>query len=249
MDKQKYDAIAHTLLRYCSPISDEMVDEIADLMRLKPGLKVVDLGCAKAEVLIRMADRCQVQAYGVDTSPQFLQEAQEAIATRVPAADITLEKTSVVDYQAEGESFDAVMCINSSELYNTYDKALMEIAKLAKPGGMVLMGDYYWRSEPQAEMTDGFNVSKDYYSAVEVGLQEGLQSIYAEVCTQIDIDRYIWSQCYSIEMYCAENPDDTDVPAMLHRARMIRNLYVEFGHKTLGFGLFLYRKPFNAKSD
>lgn len=243
MDKQKYDSIAHTLLRYCSPISDEMVDEIADLMRLTPGLKVIDLGCAKAEILIRMADRCQVQAYGVDTSLQFLQEAEEAIATRVPAADITLEATSVVDYQAEDESFDAVMCVNSSELYGSYDKALMEIAKLAKPGGMVLMGDYYWRDTPEAKMQDGFEVTKDYYSAIEIGLQEGLQSIYAAVCTQIDIDRYIWSQSYSVEMYAADNPDDEDMPAMLDRARMMRNLYVEYGHKTLGFGMFLYRKP------
>jgi ubiquinone/menaquinone biosynthesis C-methylase UbiE len=243
MDKQKYDAIAHTLLRYCSPINDEMVDEIAVLMRLTPGLKVIDLGCAKAEILIRMADRCQVQAYGVDTSPQYLQAAKAAIATRVPAADITLEETSVVDYQGEPESFDAVMCVNSSELYQSYDKALMEIAKLAKPGAMVLMGDYYWRDEPQAEISNGFDVTKDYYGAIETGLQEGLNSIYASVCTQIDIDRYIWSQCYSIEMYTADNPDDEDVPAMLNHARMIRNLYVEFGHKTLGFGLFLYRKP------
>lgn len=243
MDKQKYDSIAHTLLRYCSPISDEMVDEIADLMRLKPGLKVIDLGCAKAEILIRMADRCQVQAYGVDTSPQYLQEAHEAIATRVPGADITLEATPVHEYQGELESFDAVMCVNSSELYATYDNALMEIAKYAKPGAMVLMGDYYWRKEPAASLGDSFVVTKDYYGAIEIGLQEGLSTIYAAVCTQVDIDRYIWSQSYAIEMYCADNPDDEDVPAMLDRARTMRNLYVEYGHKTLGFGLFLYRKP------
>lgn len=243
MDKQKYDAIAHTLLRYCSPISDEMIDELTDLMRLTPGLKVIDLGCAKAEILIRMADRCQVQAYGVDTSERYLQEAQEAIATRVPAADITLEETPVADYQGESEGFDAVMCINSSELYDSYDKALMEITKLAKPGGMVLMGDYYWRDEPQANLSDSFHVTKNYYSAIEIALQKGLNSIYASVCTQIDIDRYIWSQSYSIEMYAADNPDDEDIPAMLNRARTMRNLYVEYGHKTLGFGLFLYRKP------
>jgi len=243
MDKQKYDAIAHTHLRYCSPINDEMVDEISYLMRLEPGMSIVDLGCAKAEILIRMADLCQVKAYGADVSEPYLREAQEAIAQRVPAADITLIQQDVAHYAYEPESFDAVMCINSSELYGNYDKAIMEIAKFAKPGGMVLMGDYYWRNERKSDLGESIDVTKDYMGAIEVGMQEGLTPLFASVCTQVDLDRYIWSQSYAIEMYAADNPDDDNTAAMLTRARTMRNLYIEFGHETLGFGLFLFRKP------
>lgn len=243
MNKHKYDAIAHNNLYYCSPINDEMVDEIASMMLLTPGMKVVDLGCAKAEILIRMADLCQVKAFGADVNELYLRQAQEAIAQRAPAADITLIQQDVSQYGYEPESFDAVMCVNSSELYATYDKAIMEIAKFAKPGGMVLMGDYYWRNDNHAELATEFDVTMDYISAIEFGLQEGLTPLFASVCTQVDLDRYVWSQSYAIEMYAVNNPDDPDKAEMLNRARSMRNLYTEFGHKTLGFGLFLFRKP------
>ncbi|MEO0599549.1 MAG: methyltransferase domain-containing protein [Chloroflexota bacterium] len=243
MNKHKYDAVAHSKLFYGSPINDEMVLEIADLMQLTPGMSVVDLGCAKAEVLIRMADSCQVRAYGADVNDIYLRQAQEAIANRAPAADITLIQQDVSEYGYEEDSFDAVLCIQTSELYGTYDKAMMEVSKFAKPGGMVLIGDYYWRNQPQTELEPAFDVTNTYVSSIEVGMQEGLTPLFASVCTKVDIDRYIWSQIYAVEMYALENPDDEDVPAMLNRARMTRNLYTEFGHETLGFGLFLFRKP------
>ncbi|MEO1287873.1 MAG: methyltransferase domain-containing protein [Chloroflexota bacterium] len=243
MNKHKYDDVAHHYLDYCSPINNEMVDEIAHLMRLKPGMTVIDLGCAKAEILIRMADTCQVQAYGADINERYLHQAQEAIANRVPAADITLLLQDVSEYAYEPESFDAVMCINSSELFATYDEAIMTIAKYAKPGGMVLMGDYYWRNPSHADMSKAFTVTKDYMGAVEIGMQEGLTPLFASVSTQVDIDRYIWSQCYAVEMYAVDHPDDDDVALMLDHARTTRSLYVEYGHETLGFGLFLFRKP------
>ncbi|MGJ3237685.1 MAG: class I SAM-dependent methyltransferase [Anaerolineae bacterium] len=243
MDKHKYDAIAHTYLNYCSPINNEMVDEVAQLMRLKPGMTVVDFGCAKAETLIRMADLCQVKAFGADVNALYLRSAQEAIAQRVPAADITLIQQDVNEYSYPQESFDAVMCIISSELYDSYDQAIMEITKYAKPGGMVLMGDYYWRNESKSSLDDAFIVTKDYMGAVEIGMQEGLTPLFASVCTQVDLDRYIWSQSYAVEMHAVDHPDDVDNRAMLERARTMRNLYIEYGHETLGFGLFLFRKP------
>ncbi|MGB7338985.1 MAG: class I SAM-dependent methyltransferase [Phototrophicaceae bacterium] len=243
MNKQKYDAIAHDYLRYCSPINDQMVDEIAHLMRLKAGMSVIDLGCAKAEILIRMVDTCQVKAFGADISEPYLQAAQEAIANRAPAADITLIQHDVHEYVYEPASFDAVMCINSSELFKTYDEAIMEIAKYAKPGGMVLMGDYYWRKEAKADIKDSFLVTKDYMGAIEIGLQEGLTPLFASVATKIDLDHYIWSRSYAIEMHAIDFPNDPDNAAMLDHSRSTRNLYLEYGHDTLGFGLFLFRKP------
>lgn len=243
MDKEKYNEIAHHNLNYCSPINDEMVDEISYLMRLTPGMTVVDLGCAKAEILIRMANICQVQAFGADASEPYLRSAQEAIAQRAPAADISLVQQDTNSYTYEPESFDAVMCVNSSELYQSYDKAIMEISKFAKPGGMVLMGDYYWRNEQHPELEDPFALTKNYVDAIEIGLQEGLTPLFASVCTKVDLDRYIWSQSYAVEMYAVDNPDDSDNPAMLERARRMRNMYIEYGHETLGFGLFLFRKP------
>ena len=86
-------------------------------------------------------------------------------------------------------------------------------------------------------------VTKDYRSAIEIGMQEGLIPLFASVCTQVDLDRSVWMQANAIENYVLDNPDVEDSAAMLERARRTRKLYVEYGHEPLGFGLFMFRKP------
>jgi cyclopropane fatty-acyl-phospholipid synthase-like methyltransferase len=242
MDKNKYDMIAHTELKYVSPLRTVMVEEVTEIAHLEPGSRIMDVGCAKGEILIHMADICQVAAVGIDTSPQFLEIANQEIAQRVPAADITLHETPVSQYVAETDAYDCVMCVNSTGLYGDYDKALLEITQLAKPGGIVVMGDYYWRKQA----TDGiksFVVSHTYQGAVESGIKQGLTPLYATVCTQLDVDRYAWLQSYAVEMYAANHPDDPDMPGMLKRSRELRDEFIQYGRDTLGFGLFLFRKP------
>ena len=242
MDKNKYAMIAHTELKYVSPLRTVMVEEVAELLNLEPGTRIMDIGCAKAEILIQMADICQVAAVGIDTTPEFFEIANQEIATRVPAADITLYETPVSEYEAEIAAYDAVMCVNSSALYGTYNQALEAIVQLAKPNGMVIMGDYYWRDQPNPNVTS-IAVGQDYKGAIEAGSKLGLTPLYATVCTHLDIDRYIWLQSYSVEMYAAENPNDSDVPAMLEHSRKVRDEFIQHGRNALGFGLFLFRKP------
>jgi ubiquinone/menaquinone biosynthesis C-methylase UbiE len=243
MDKNKFAAIAHTELKYVSPLRSVMVEEVTELLHLEPGKRIIDVGCAKAEILIRMADMCQLVAVGVDTTPQFLKTAQEEIASRVPAADITLFETPIKEYKVEPESFDGAMCVNSSNLYDDdFETAMAEITKLAVPGGMVLMGDYYWRTEPDKRI-QSVKTQLDYQSAIQAGIKQGLIPLYTTVCTQIDLDRYTWLQSYSVEQYAFDNPDDSDVPALLERNRQLRDEYINYGRDALGFGLFLFRKP------
>ena len=247
MDKNKYDMIAHTELKYVSPLRTVMIEEMTQLMNLQPGTSIIDVGCAKGEILIHIAGMCQVSAVGIDTSPQFLEMAQQEIAQRIPAADIQLHTTPVSEFVVEAESFDAVMCVNSTGLYGSFDKALAGITHLAKPGGMIIMGDYYWRKQPSANVKS-FLVMHNYQEAIASGMQLGLTPLYVTICTNYDIDRYIWLQNYSVEMYAANNPDDNDVSVMLEHSRQIRDEFIQYGRDALGFGLFLFRKPVRERT-
>lgn len=244
MDQYKYNAIAHSELAYASPINDIMVDEIADLMQVEAGTRVIDIGCAKAEILLRMAARCQVQAVGTETSESFLQAAHEAIASRHPAADITLRNQAPALVQPD--DYDTVMCVNSSELFGSYDDALQAIIPLTDPGGTVLMGDYYWLSTPTEEIATALQNPPgrihDYNNSIAVGEAQGLTPIYVAASTQADLDRYEWRQIHAVELYARQNPDDPDTPMMLQRIRQRRSAYIQYGRDHLGFGLFLFKK-------
>lgn len=246
MDHHKYEAIAHAELNYCSPITDAIVDEIADLMLLEAGDRVIDIGSAKAEILLRMAVTCQVQAFGIDPSPQFMQAAHEAIASRHPAADITLFEQPVSELQITPQSYNAVMCVNSSAFYGSYDEVLRAITPYARADGMVLVGEYYWRKKPSDDVAAALSYAPeaiyDYIGSINAGEAHNLTPVFVATCSQHELDRYEWRRIHAVEIHAMDNPDDLEATAMLQRTRQRRDAYLKYGREYLGFGMFLFKK-------
>jgi cyclopropane fatty-acyl-phospholipid synthase-like methyltransferase len=244
MDSDTYNDIAYSHHVFCSPVHGEQINELMTLLDMHPGDPVLDMGCGKAELLIRLAEYCQVKAIGVDPSERLIQDAYEAFHTRAPGIDITLHQMPLTDYSPEPESAQIVLCVNASQMYGGYDKALVALHELVKPGGMLLMGQFYWTSPPSAAQTDAVEtVYYDYANTIQRGIEQGLMPTYAISSPQHTIDRYHWLKTYAIEKYTVDNPDSSDRAAILKRARNQRDRYVTLLRDTLGFGLFLFRKP------
>ena len=55
----KFTTIAHKNHLYCSPISKEKVDRILEVLNLPPDSSVIDIGCGKAEILLRLVELYQ----------------------------------------------------------------------------------------------------------------------------------------------------------------------------------------------
>jgi hypothetical protein len=45
------------------------------------------------------------------------------------------------------------------------------------------------------------------------------------------------------KQWLTDNPDDPEAPGVLQRAELQRMAYMRFGRDTLGFGLYLFRRP------
>src|SRR4029079_15978027 len=90
MDRLRFSAIAHRRLVFCNPLGGASVDRVIDALELPRGARVLDIGCGKAELLVRLARRSAAAAVGVALSPHFLGEARSAIAARLPHGDVTL---------------------------------------------------------------------------------------------------------------------------------------------------------------
>lgn len=90
MDRLKLTTIAHSDHVFCNPLSPEKVDRILGLLDLAPGSRVLDVGCGKAEMLIRLIGRFHAKGLGIDRNPAFLGEARGRAASRL-TDDVSLE--------------------------------------------------------------------------------------------------------------------------------------------------------------
>ena len=66
MNQLKYGTISHQGLRYNNPFSVAKIEEVIELLVLNDQASVLDIGSGKAELLIRLIERYQVRALGLE---------------------------------------------------------------------------------------------------------------------------------------------------------------------------------------
>src|SRR5688572_6424239 len=111
MDHDTFSAIAHRDHRYLNPVGPATMEALFALLRLGPGARVLDLGCGKAETLIRLVELYGVHAIGVDRNPSFLEAARERARAVVPDAELDLIECDIADFEAPAATFELAMCI------------------------------------------------------------------------------------------------------------------------------------------
>lgn len=245
MDLYKYSFISHSDLAYCNPVSVAKMEMLMGQMELEKGMRVLDIGSGKAELLIRLIERYQVRAVGIDHSPYFMHEARQQAEERIPAGQLELHETNIATFPIEPHSFDLAICIGACDIFGGYEKTLQTLTQYVRDGGQILVGDGYWKREPDPAYLAAFGGKREEFRShaenVAIGIAQGLVPYYALTSSEDDWDYYEWLHSSAIERYALHHPDDPDVPLMLERIRAWRDVYLRWGRDTLGFALYLYQ--------
>jgi hypothetical protein len=125
--------------------------------------------------------------------------------------------------------------------------ALAALRPLVRPGGLVLLGEGFWEGEPEPAYLEALGARREEFRDSEgtaaLGGEAGLVLLEAVPCARADWDRYEEAYAANVERFVAAHPSDPDAEAMLARIRPWRAAYLRWGRRTLGFGLFLFRRP------
>ena len=113
--------------------TDQEVAFLVDALGLRPGMRVLDVGCGPGRHAVALAAR-DIAVHGVDLSPDFVALAEEA-AGELPA---TFELLDVRDL-AYASEFDAAICLCQGGfglLGGEDDEGVIaRIAAAVRPGG------------------------------------------------------------------------------------------------------------------
>jgi SAM-dependent methyltransferase len=249
MDIWKFYNVTHRYHEVWNPTSRAKLDELVELLRLNPGSAVLDIACGKGELLTRLAERYEISGIGVDISPYCVTDAEQKLRERVPGAQIQILNVDGADYNPD-QLFDLTMCIGASWVYKGHRGTLSALKTMTKPDALILVGEPFWLKDPDDAFLVAENLTRDmfgtHYENVLVGEEEGLFPLYTMVSNQDDWDRYETLQWYAAEKYARDNPDDPDVSEILARVARGRTNYLHWGRDTLGWAIYLFRKPPHA---
>jgi SAM-dependent methyltransferase len=246
VDLWKYFGITHADHVVCNPTSVERLDEVIELLELPPGATAWEGGSGKGEFLIRLVERYGVQGIGIDISPWEVPAARERAAARVPAAELRFVEADAATQPAASDSVDVAICLGASWIWGGYRGTLLELRRIARHGGLIVVGEPYWIHQPDPEYLVSSGMTADLCSTMEGSLaiarEEGLTPLYLQPSRIEDWDRYQFLQLRAAERHAVAHPDDPDVPDLLDRARKENDEYLRWGRDTLGWGIHVFRR-------
>ena len=247
MNPHKFSAIAHRDHDYCNPIAAAKIERLLDLLPLGAHASVLDLGCGRGELSLRVIERFGCTVTAIDRSSPML-DAARARAQQCGVLDrLRLVEADVTEFKAESESFDLTVMLGGGGIAGGINGICTTLAGWTRRGGHVLIAEGYWAKAPAAGYLAHLDASEDEFADhrgnVQAGIDAGLIPLHASVASIDEWDEYEWKYSRSIERYAIEQPGDPDASAMLERIRRWRDAYLRWGRDTLGFGMYVFHRP------
>jgi ubiquinone/menaquinone biosynthesis C-methylase UbiE len=238
--------LAHRDHVFLTPLSGAKVDQVLSMLELRPGARVLDVGCGKGEMLVRLAERQGACGAGLDPNPELLADAKARAAARVPQADLAFHAVPACDFDTAPDSLDGALCVGSTEAYGGYRDTLREMAALVRPHGRMLVGERFWRRRPHPDYLDALGASADdlldHPRNVRAGEEAGLVPICTAVATEEEWDHYEQLRARALEDHARQHPEDPEAEGIWRQARRHAEAYEHWGRDTLGFGLYVFQK-------
>jgi ubiquinone/menaquinone biosynthesis C-methylase UbiE len=167
------------------------------LSALRPGLKVLDVGCGTGAISKGIAESVGPtgSVTGIDNTEHFISSGQE---TYKAVSNLTLLHADLFTYNP-GEKFDLIVAARVLQWLNNPKEALLKMKPLLKPGGQVSILDYNhaaleWQPQPPRSM-------RQFYQAfLKWRADAGMNNRIAD-----DLADY-FAQCgfHSIEVHVAD---------------------------------------------
>lgn len=253
MDRWKFYDICHRNHVVCNPISLAKLDELVTLVDLPPGARVLDIACGKAELTLRLVERYGAGGDGVDLSPFCVLDAQAQAQRRVPGSNLVFHEQDGAAFEAPPGAYELAICLGASWTFGGHRGTVQALQRFVRPGGLVLVGEPYWRKEPDpAYLATGGGFTAESFAThagnVAIGEALGLTPLYTIVSSDDDWDRYEGLQWRAAERYAAAHPDDPDRGEIVRRQRAARDRYLRWERDTLGWAVYLFRADGKAAS-
>lgn len=183
---------------------------------LKPGMRVLDVGCGSGTITRGMAARVGANGHvvGIDPSGELIRQAQNNFATE---KNLTFKAVSLFDFNTD-QRFDVVVAARTLQWLSNPLDALKKMKSFTKPGGVVFILDYNhekieWIPAPPASMNHFYHQFLAWRSDAgmhnqiadelpdmmeEVGLTKIVSTDASEVTSEDDVefleDAGIWTK-------------------------------------------------------
>jgi SAM-dependent methyltransferase len=227
--------------RIHNPFSSTKLATLGAALRLSPGARLLDLACGSGEMLCTWARDHGVVGTGVDISTAFIAKAK-ARAQEL-GVEVTFHHADATGYIAE-TPVDVAACVGATWIGGGVAGTVELLRRSLAPGGMILIGEPYWRRDPPDQATvEGCHASSpdDFLPLPDLLTHFGTLGcdvVEMVLADQDSWDRYAAAQWLNIRRWLADNPDDDLAEELRAELATEPARHARYQREYLGWGVF-----------
>ncbi|MCP2329075.1 SAM-dependent methyltransferase [Hamadaea flava] len=243
MDLPRPFVIRESGHRIHNPFSPEKLDILGRALRLTPGTNALDLASGSGEMLCTWARDHGITGVGVDISTHFTASAQARAAELGVADRVRFVHGDAAGHIAE-EPVGLAACIGATWIGDGLTGTVELLQRSLRPGGLMLIGEPYWRLDPPDETTvaESHAHAKEAYRPLPDLLSHfgdlGYDVVEMVLADQDSWDRYTGAQWLNLRRWLDENPDDELAEQFRAELRDGPARYARYRREYLGWGVF-----------
>ena len=150
MDIPRIFTITESAHRIHNPFTAEKLATLGAVLRLEAGTSVVDLGSGSGEMLCTWARDHGIVGTGIDMSQLFTGQARVRAEELGVAGRVRFIQGDAAGY-VSAEKTDVAACLGATWIGGGVAGTIELLARSLRPGGVILVGEPYWRRLPPTE--------------------------------------------------------------------------------------------------
>ncbi|RSN64456.1 SAM-dependent methyltransferase [Streptomyces sp. WAC 04229] len=243
MDLPRIFTIRERSHRIHNPLTAAKLAALGRALRLAPGTRVLDLASGSGELLCTWARDHGITGTGVDISTVFTERA------RARAAELGVaEQVEFVHGDASGHVADEPVglaaCVGATWIGGGVAGTVELLAGSLAPGGLMLIGEPYWRREvPDQETARASHAhgKEDFLllpELIERFGSLGYDVVEMMLADQDSWDRYQAAQWLNMRRWLDRHPDDELAAEIRAELSAEPARYTRYQREYLGWGVF-----------